>query len=334
MGSGVMRRLVRYCLIVVSCALIGGAGVIGGVVYSFDADTVRVLGDKNAGFRFDYFLNIPGKPDTASPGRRPIRVLVIPNNTGRPDDAIETHDRSARLMTFLGRLAFQGMDVALLVPVFPRPTKYSSIYTHALDRDCLTTDVEDLRRLDLQLGAMIDDAIKRLAERGWEVDRKVLMAGFSAGGMFVNRFALLHPDRVLAAAIGSPGGWPIAPTKTWRDEALTYPAGIADLRDLVGADVDQAAFKRIPLFFFLGDRDGNDSVPYSDSYDDNERKLVLSLFGETPVARWSEARDIYASTGANAEFRLYPGVEHSITFGEIRDVRAFFANAIAARPSP
>jgi hypothetical protein len=79
------------------------------------------------------------------------------------------------------------MDVAILVPAFPRPAGQSDIYTQALDRDSLQTDIPELSRLDLQLEGMIDDATARLSERGWKVDRKILMWGFSASGMFVNR---------------------------------------------------------------------------------------------------------------------------------------------------
>ena len=113
---------------------------------------------------------------------------------------------------------FKDLDVVILVPVFPRPEENWRIYTHALDRDVLETDIPELRRLDLQLEAMIDDATNRLSRQSWRVNPKVLMWGFSASGMFVNRFTLLHPDRVLAVVVGSPGGWPIAPVKRWLGE--------------------------------------------------------------------------------------------------------------------
>ncbi|HML49272.1 MAG TPA: hypothetical protein PKE04_21240, partial [Clostridia bacterium] len=49
-----------------------------------------------------------------------------------------------------------------------------------------------------------------------------------------NRFALLHPDRVRAAAIGSPGGWPVAPVAQAEGNDLPYPIGIADVAQLTG----------------------------------------------------------------------------------------------------
>ena len=51
------------------------------------------------------------------------------------------------------------------------------------------------RRIDRQLIAMIDDASAKLAAMDRPVQSRVLMAGFSASGMFTNRFGMLHPDR-------------------------------------------------------------------------------------------------------------------------------------------
>src|SRR5262249_52758998 len=66
--------------------------------------------------------------------------------------------------------------------------------------------------------AMIDHARSILGSR---ICPRVLMSGFSASGSFAGRFTMLHPERVLAAAIGSPGGWPLAPSDEW-----TYPVGV------------------------------------------------------------------------------------------------------------
>ena len=155
------------------------------------------------------------------------------------------------------------------------------------------------------------------------------MMGFSASGMFVNRFTVLHPERVLAAVVGSPGGWPIAPVSSWEGQTLRYPIGVADVQELTGESFDLEAFRRVPMLFFIGDRDTNDSVPYRDSYDDEDRTLIFNLFGGTPVERWDDAQAIYASIGADAEFRMYPGVGHTFSLDEFIAVREFFARALA-----
>ena len=116
------------------------------------------------------------------------------------------------------------------MPVFPRPATDWKIYTHALDRDAMLTDKKEYARFDLQLVAMIDDARARLKKDKLKFDKSVLMTGFSASGMFANRFVFLHPDRVKAAAIGSPGGWAIAPVANYKEKTLRYPIGTGDFK--------------------------------------------------------------------------------------------------------
>lgn len=289
------------------------------VVHGQGFDPVRVDANPAAGFHWPYYLVLP--PNTGSSST----LLVEPNNTGRGDDDVAVHDEAAQRLA-ADRAGFAA-DLAcpMLVPAFPRPYTDWQVYTHALDRDTLLTSLPNLQRVDLQLIAMIDDARARLAESGVLVGPKVFLMGFSASGMFVNRFALIHPDRVQAAAIGSPGGWPLAPVGSWQGHVLRYNVGIADLVDLTGAAPDIDAFVKVPLFFFLGDQDTNDSVPYGDSYEEADTTLVNSLFGTTPLARWPQAEQIYKSIAANARFVTYPDVGHSFTTEMQTDVKRFFA---------
>jgi predicted esterase len=283
----------------------------------------------DAAFRWPYYLYTPIWLEDNRILGRPIHLLILPNNTGIASDDPAVDERAAGNMVFPFQLIFGDLDVAILIPTFPRPAAEWQYYTHALDRDTLLVDRPDLRRIDLQLEAMIDDATNRLSRKGWTVDRKALMFGFSASGMFVNRFTVLHPERVLAAAVGSPGGWPIAPVSDWEGQTLRYPIGVADVQELTGEAFDLESFRQVPLLFFMGDRDTNDSVPYDDGYDDQDQDLIYGLFGRTPVERWDDAEAIYASIGADAEFRMYPGVDHTITFEEFTAIREFFARVLA-----
>jgi pimeloyl-ACP methyl ester carboxylesterase len=274
--------------------------------------------DSSHDFSWPYYLWIPGGLSG------PTTLLVEPNNTGTTSDVELHHDSSA--MSLVGwHAAFAArLDVPLLVPTFPRPSSFWTTYTHALDRDSFTTSVEGIVRIDLQLIEMIDDAIERLADLGIEAESRVLMFGFSASGQFTNRFAILHPDRIRAAAAGSPGGWPLAPVDEWEGETLPYNVGIADASSLLGHPLDMAEVRAVPLYIYMGDADTNDSVPFDDSYDPVQRELVNRLFGTSPIARWPHAQAIYAAAGMNATFVLYPGVGHTITNQMLDDIAAFF----------
>lgn len=293
-------------------------------------ELIEVPPDPASGFHSPYFIWIPGTLANGA-GERATRLLVIPNNTGTPSDDPATHEASARhmLTVYYTNLA-EELGAVLLFPVFPRPASHRHIYTHALDADTFTTDEPALRRLDLQLIAMMDDAAHHLHPAGHRVDKRVLMVGFSASGMFVNRFAVLHPERVLAAAVGSPGGWPLAPLADWQGRSLPYPVGIADLVSLAGNPVDLAALRTVRFHFFLGADDDNDSVPLDDGYDAEARDLVFSLFGQTPVHRWGEAQGLYAAAGLQATFKLHPGAAHEMTPEMVADVIAFLRESKAA----
>ncbi len=284
-------------------------------------DYVRVDSASTSGFTYPYYLYIP--PEVKANAKRTHTILVLPNNTGKPNDDFAIHEADVRRRISMSGPIASALKVAVLMSVFPRPASNWQIYTHALDRDSMVTDKKEYRRLDLQMVAMIDDAIKRLAKDGLKFDKRVLLNGFSAQGMFANRFTFLHPDRVKAAATGSPGGWPIAPVAKYQDKTLRYPIGIADLKTIAGKDLDLKTLRKVPLFVFLGSKDSNDSVPFGDSYDDEDRDLINPLFGKIPVDRWAISESLYRQAGLNAEFKLYPDVPHTVTPLMRDDVRAF-----------
>jgi hypothetical protein len=128
--------------------------------------------------------------------------------------------------------------------------------------------------------------------------------------MFANRFTVLHPERVKAATLGSPGGWPIAPVAEFNGQLLTYPAGVADLEALTGEPFDAAAYNSIPQLVYMGSLDDNDSLDFSDGWDEADAQRVDQLFGADPLSRWDAAESLYHTAGANVEFQLLEGIGH------------------------
>lgn len=288
-----------------------------------DKDYIRVDPDPSKGFTYPYYLYVPKEFGGPTEKGNVQTLFVAPNNTGKVDDDLSVHEFDVKRRMVTSGAVAAAIKVAVLMPVFPRPKTDWQIYTQALDRDSMLTDKKEYRRLDLQLIAMIDHAIASQAKLGVKFDRRVLLNGFSAQGMFVNRFTFLHPDRVKAAAIGSPGGWPIAPVEKYKDKTLRYPIGVADIKLISGKPLDLKTLRKVPLFVFIGDQDDNDSVPFDDSYDEVDRDLINPLLGKTPVSRWEVSKQLYKDAGLNAAFKLYPGVAHTVT-PEMRDeIRAF-----------
>jgi hypothetical protein len=308
-------------------SVFGLLGVKGPVLRTCRLDPVRVSmhsARPSAGFHWPYLLYMPHEV------RSPF-LLAAPNNTGfatiDPEllaaDGACVAERTADLADHLG--------VPVLVPLFPRPPvpgAEENLYLHALTRASLLTQVPEYAHVDLQFIAMLDDATGALANQGRKVSRRILITGFSASGSFASRFAMLHPDRVLAVAAGSPGGWPIVPVSKDGSSVLPYPVGIGDLKSLTGTTPALSSLRRVAWFFFLGDSDSNDSVPFRDSFSKADESLILQRFGSSLVTRWKEAERLYRGKGVDARFKLYPGVAHEVSREMQEDMEAFFVAAM------
>ena len=300
------RRIVLIVVSVTASLLVIPAVIIGPYVLRVQ----RFAADPVNGYHADFYLYVSPTAQRAARAGEQVTILVQPNNSGTSSDDPEVHRKDAWWTGFERQKIADELGVVLLVPVFIRPGEDWHIYTHALDRDSLTTERIDLQRIDLQLIAMIDHARAELDQDGIQTDKKVFMQGFSASAMFANRFTVLHPDRVKAATFGSPGGWPIAPVADFNGELLTYPSGVADLEALTGEPFDAAAYNSIPQRFYMGSLDDNDSLDFTDGWDESDSQLVDKLFGADPLSRWDDAESIYLAEGANAEFLLIDGIGH------------------------
>ena len=294
-------------------------------------EVVKIPGNGQDKFYWDYYIYIPHSL-SGSPKLQKNYILVFPNNTGKVDDDIRVHDESVKQWLPSSIRVSEALKVVLLSPVFPRPKtgKQWKIYTHALDRDVMLTKDKRLGRLDLQLISMIDDARQKLEKQnGLKIEEKVLMYGFSASAMFVNRFCLLHPTRVQAASIGSPGGWAMLPVGSWNGEKLRYPIGIGDFKRVTGSDFDVQAFRQLKLYFFVGDQDTNDSVKFRDGYEKKDEKLIFRNFGSSLVSRLHVAEKVYREQGCSGcQFVVYKKMGHETTREVAMDLLIFFTKAM------
>ncbi|HEX8289502.1 MAG TPA: hypothetical protein VF556_16080 [Pyrinomonadaceae bacterium] len=292
---------------------------------SASPEIVKIEAQPKEGFTYPYYLYVPPAMREAKSEKQTRTILVIPNNTGKLKDDLSFHEEDVKKRITQNSMIASQLGVAILMPVFPRPETDWKIYTHALDRDSMLTDKKEYKRFDLQLLAMIDNAREKLKKENLKIDKRVLITGFSASGMFANRFVFLHPTRVKAAAIGSPGGWAIAPAASYKEKTLRYPLGVSDFKSVSGSSLDEKNLRKVPLFIFLGDQDDNDSLTFRDGYEDEDEKLAFELFGKTPVERWNISKTLYAENKLNAEFKLYPNVKHTVTKEMMGDILAFFS---------
>lgn len=277
------------------------------------------------GFNYSYFLFIPD----GTPCDEELTLIVEPGNSGFADDDYNRHlekgRRTASIDFYIGNYVARKLNCPLIVPVFPRPESEWKIYTHIYDRDVATQKNNSLGRIDLQLLAMVEDAQKRLREKGYRIREQILMTGFSASGSFVNRFTAIHPGKVLAAAAGGTSGLLICPVDTLEGIPLGFPLGTYDFQKLFGRQFDAVSFSGTPQYYYIGELDTNDAVPFEDGYDQNERQLVYALLGqEIHPGRWNKCIKIYRENNINAQFKTYEGTGHEVTDDIKADVLKFF----------
>jgi dienelactone hydrolase len=292
---------------------------------STSVDTKKVEPRPAKGFTYPYYLYVPKSLREGESIKKEHTILVIPNNSGKLNDDLAVQEEDVKRKIRQNAQLADRIGVAVLMPVFPRPQSDWRIYTHALDRDSLITNKRELARFDLQLLRMIDDARESLAREKLKFDKRVLVLGFSASGMFANRFTFLHPKRIKAAALGSPGGWPIAPVASYNGKALRYPIGSEDFQLVSGKKLDLKNLRKVPLFMFMGSEDDNDSVVFRDSYEKEDEELIFALFGKTPVERWDISKKLYLDNHLKAEFKLYPNVKHTVTNEMMEEILAFLS---------
>ena len=297
----------------------------GGELRAEGGEIIKVDAKSSDGFNYDYFLFIP---DTAEAGTE-LYLLVEPNNTGTVSDDIRRHEddvRSKLSSLWFTRLA-RDLGAPLLVPVFPRPESDWRVYTHSLDRDTVYTQDGELARIDRQLISMMEDVKALLESKGYLTRDKVLLNGFSASGSFVNRFTALYPELVKAVAAGGVNSMPILPLETHGGTDLIYPIGVADNSAITGRDFEPASYGEVHQFIYMGAEDHNDTLEYSDAFDDFERDIIVTVMGRGMRRRWELAKELYAPYG-RAELRLYEGVGHTVTDEIYADCLEFFRRAL------
>ncbi len=159
-----------------------------------------------------------------------VDLLVAVHGTGRTS-AFEFRDGFAEFGLY--------NDCAVLCPIFPinvRGDGARSGYKYMVEGDI---------RYDEILISMVDEMAANYAQ-DWS---RFAIFGFSGGGHFAHRFAILHPEKLWAASIGAPG------SVTLLDPGRDWWVGVRDLAARFGRPFDAAALAQVPVHMVVGGAD-------------------------------------------------------------------------------
>ncbi len=63
----------------------------------------------------------------------------------------------------------------------------------------------------------------------------------------------------------------------------------------------------------MGELDENDTLPYSDAFNPEERRIVKEVLGQGMKERWEKSKMIYDYLNIPARMVNYKGIGHTIT---------------------
>lgn len=291
---------------------------------------IIVKKNSEKGFYNDYILFIP----KGTSRNTKLFLLVEPNNTGKITDSMEVHEKHAidlASVSSVGNNISIELKIPLLVPIFPRPASQSLTYTHALDRDVMLEKSPELKRLDLQLVQMINDAKGVLASMNVLIEPKFFMSGFSASATFTNRFSFMHPEKIQALAIGGFNGELMLPQNQLNGVKLNYPIGTNDFTELVGKKFDSVSYKSIQQYIYMGRLDDNDAVQFDDAYSEDERNIINTNIGKNVQERYLKCQDIYHENAIRPIFKTVENVGHWTTSDMNLEVVKFFLHQMKGK---
>ncbi|SHI32228.1 hypothetical protein SAMN02745194_00013 [Roseomonas rosea] len=155
-------------------------------------------------------------------------------------------------------------------------------------------------RYDRVLLGMVEEVAAKYG-RAWE---RFALFGFSGGGHFTHRFAILHPRRLWAACIGASGSVTLLDTK--RD----WWVGIRNLEEVFGIAFDREGLAEVPVQMLVGDAD-------LETWEITHRPGGTYWMegandaGSTRPERLRALQKSFEEAGVTVRFDLVPGVAHS-----------------------
>lgn len=311
-----------------------------------------IPGNPSLGYNFGFDIYIP---ETAE---KSTSVLMYSPNTGcagineegkldfqryayHLKDGIEAIKQKC-ISINQGKMFAHSLNMPVITPLVPRIVGY---YTQSMGSYVFNNDTsylrhsnserdqtenkltdEEITEIELYCYNIFDQIVAGLPyvldfirSKGYEVDDKIIVGGYSAVAKFANCFTAIHPECVKATFGGGIGGLMLIPQDFIKVGEkivnLKYPLGTADLKSF-----DKEAFDSIPQYYYMGDADFNDPAEsiivdgklmplYGDCYSPEEIEIINKYLGTKGPERFWNVSLYYSD---NALFRQFPGDHNSI----------------------
>jgi pimeloyl-ACP methyl ester carboxylesterase len=179
--------------------------------------------------------------------------------------------------------------------------------------------VESEIRYDRVLQAMVDEVGAKYRQN-WDT---FALFGYSGGGHFAHRYAILHPEKLWAVSIGAPGSVTLLnPDKDWW-------VGIRDLKARFGIEFNGKVLTSVPVQMIVGNAD---LETWEITHKPGDRYYMEGAndAGRTRPERLESLRASFEAVGISVRFELVPGVAHD-RMSVLNQVQNFLAEVLARK---
>jgi len=175
------------------------------------------------------------------------------NSSGKPKDTYKENVKTALIEgTEIDKLLIDAViDQPIVLPITPNIKGDSDC--QQLSKESVQEEKIHIRFLDCIRSAKAD--IEQLT--GKKVNDKIFLNGYSASGVFAQRFAFIYPELVEKCLIGGAAGSIPIPAKD-----IDYPIGIRDYQELFGKEFDKTAFKKIQYGYYVAENEERENAEW------------------------------------------------------------------------
>jgi len=249
--------------------------------------------------RFSYCTYAP--PPSGNE-KYPKELVVVMHGTGRA--FTEYRDAFAEFAKW--------NDCIVLCPLFPAGPQGDG------NRD----GFKHLQEATIRYDQILLDMVDEVAEKFGCDFSKFALFGYSGGGQFVNRFSLLHPERLWAVSIGAPG------SVTLLDFNQDWWVGVRDFEKKFGKALNLDALKALPVHLVVGKAD-LETWEITHREDGKFYMAGANDAGHTRPERLESLRKSFAASGVDATLDLVDNVPHN-GLACVDKVQDFFAATLRA----
>lgn len=222
-------------------------------------------------------------PPHLGESKQPMQLVVVVHGTGRA--FTEYRDAFAAFAKW--------NDCIVLCPLFPAGPQGDG------NRD----GFKHLREADIRYDQILLSMVDEVALKFGCDFSKFALFGYSGGGQFVNRFALLHPERLWALSIGAPG------SVTLIDNQQDWWVGVRDFEKRFGKPLNLAALKALPVHMVAGKAD---METWEITHREGGKFYMAGAndAGRTRPERLETLRQSFVQAGVNVTLDLIDNVPH------------------------